>query len=153
MYDELKNRSLSKKIEDLKLGLSKKTYSIDQLSKVRKQIYQLVRMPYLKLSNYEFYLITGTYYVISILMSAIFGSCLLDEDKGKNLASVVEISSAIIQPVIMFTCPGYFYYLACKHEQISYKNNLNQKFALAFSIMGLILAFIYSSIATYWAFQ
>ena len=46
LYDELKHKSLSKKMQDFQYGLSSQMYTKDKLKKVRDQIYQIVRMPY-----------------------------------------------------------------------------------------------------------
>jgi len=53
LYDELKNRSISKKIDELKKYCSMKdVYTENMVTKIRDDIYLLVRQPYLKLSDF-----------------------------------------------------------------------------------------------------
>ncbi|CDW84551.1 UNKNOWN [Stylonychia lemnae] len=132
LYDELKNKSLSNKIEDLRQGLSQKSFSNEQLKMVRKQIYQLVRMPYSKMNNTQFYSITCSYYFISVMIAGLFGSSSKDKNKGEALSSIVNITSSIVQPTLM--------------SRLRY-------FALAFSIIGVLASAIFTTIGIYWQIQ
>jgi hypothetical protein len=52
LIDELVNKSLSKKMEDLNFYLgNKEMYSKKMIKKVHKDLYRIVRMPYMKQSN------------------------------------------------------------------------------------------------------
>jgi len=52
LVDELKNRSLSTKIDQLKSYTSTKgVYTQEMIKKVEKDIYQIVRQPYLNYSK------------------------------------------------------------------------------------------------------
>jgi hypothetical protein len=68
LYDELKNRGLSSKIEDLRAYSfgDRPLYSELQVQKLRDDLYQIVRMPYLKFSNKEYLTLTTVTYVVTV---------------------------------------------------------------------------------------
>ncbi len=58
-YDELLTRSLSSKIDKLKKYTSiNNVYTNDMVIKLKKDLYVLMRQPYLRISNFRYYLIT-----------------------------------------------------------------------------------------------
>ncbi|CDW76841.1 UNKNOWN [Stylonychia lemnae] len=115
LYDELKHRSLSNKIEELKKYASMKdVYTENMVQKIRDDIYILVRQPYLKLNNKEFYTFT------TILASPIFIVTLLfiffQNIQQYRFAMYFTMSINFIQagvvPLIMLILPGILYYKA-----------------------------------------
>jgi hypothetical protein len=80
---------------------------------VRKQIYIMVRMPYLNLSDKEFYFISSSLYIFIVLIAHVFGSTYSDPKRGHILSSIDKVSSGIVPISIMYILAGHFYYMAC----------------------------------------
>ena len=68
LYDEIKNKGLSSKIEDLRDFSNNESphYSELQIEKVREDLYQIVRMPFMKFSNTEYYSLTSIAYFSTV---------------------------------------------------------------------------------------
>ena len=70
LYDELKNRSLSHKIDDLKTYTSHRgVYTSDMIAKVNSETYELVRQPYMKYSARKYYGITTMLYLVNLIFA------------------------------------------------------------------------------------
>jgi hypothetical protein len=70
LYDELKNRSLSHKIDDLKTYTSHRgVYTSDMIAKVDSETYELVRQPYMKYSARKYYGITTMLYLVNLFFA------------------------------------------------------------------------------------
>jgi len=66
LYDELKHRSISKKIDELKRFTSNRdVYTKDMLQQVDTDTYEVVRQPYLKYSGRVYYGITIALYLLN----------------------------------------------------------------------------------------
>jgi len=115
LYDEFKNRGLSSKIEDLRAYSSgdRPHYSTLQVQKLREDLYQIVRMPYLKFSNKEYLTLTTVTYVLTVA-TMFFINAFIDLDTKLSLAQIHwEILSAccgFAEPIITYIIPGVYFY-------------------------------------------
>lgn len=67
--DELKNKSISLKIDDLKLYMgNQKLYTENMVQRVRNDLYKVVRMPYMKLSDRQYYGISVGAYLFNLII-------------------------------------------------------------------------------------
>jgi|LauGreDrversion4_2_1035121.scaffolds.fasta_scaffold299098_1 hypothetical protein len=68
LYDELKHRSISKKIDQLKSFTSNRNvYTEDMLQKIDETTYEVVRQPYMKYSPKVYYSITVSLYLVNCI--------------------------------------------------------------------------------------
>jgi hypothetical protein len=70
IYDELRNQSLSTKMEHFKkqCGDPKKQYSSTVVKKLQTDLYQIVRQPYMNMSNCTYYTIGISVYLINLMI-------------------------------------------------------------------------------------
>lgn len=70
IYDELTNQSLSTKMEHFKkqCGDPKKQYSSTVVKKLQTDLYQIVRQPYMNMSNCTYYAIGISVYLINLMI-------------------------------------------------------------------------------------
>jgi hypothetical protein len=108
MYDEVKNESLSKKIRDSRKR--NEVISNETVRRIKKQVYLMVRMPYLNLSDKVYYLISCTYFAAIVIASHALGSN-IETRRELNILNLIDsVSSAIVPTAIIFLCGGHFYY-------------------------------------------
>lgn len=77
LYDEIKFRSISKKIDELKKYTSTRgVYTNEMVKQIDTETYEVVRQPYMKYSSRTYYTITVALYLINFLFACllIFGS-------------------------------------------------------------------------------
>ena len=113
MYDELKNRSLSHKIDYLKTYTSHRgVYTSDMIAKVNSETYELVRQPYMKYSARKYYGISTMLYLVNLIfaLSMMFSS---QADSIILMTSINELFllwKSPIQAIFKFLLPGLLYY-------------------------------------------
>jgi hypothetical protein len=72
LIDEFMNKSISKKMDHLKYYQSeKKKYSETVIQRVHNDLYQIVRMPYMKFSNRWYYTIGAAIYLFNLAIVSI----------------------------------------------------------------------------------
>lgn len=114
--DEIKNRSLSSKIDELKSYTSSKgVYTQEMIKKVEKDIYQIVRQPYLNYSKRKQVILTLVVLIPNVLLSFYYFFSVPNHEFILVVlrAELLKIYKLAIQPFIMFFLPGYLYYQAC----------------------------------------
>ena len=73
LYDEIINKSLTTKLDELKSFTSQKDVITEaMLQKVRDDMYQIVRQPYMKYSKKKYYLISSLIYLPNFLLAMSF---------------------------------------------------------------------------------
>lgn len=76
MIDELKNKSISTKMEHLKYFMGMKNrHSATVITKVKDDLYKIVRMPYMKLSNTAYYTIGVIVYLFNLVVVIVLRYC------------------------------------------------------------------------------
>jgi hypothetical protein len=116
LIDELRNKSISTKMDHLKTFLgNKKLYSETMIKRVQDDIYQVVRMPYMRYSNTQYYSISIAIYffnlgIVVLLRSFYQGG---DYDKLNPVQYIVSLTAAGVQPLIVYTLSGFLYYRTC----------------------------------------
>ena len=144
-WDELINHSLSKKIDELKKFTTRKgVYTKDMVKKIKKDIYILVRQPYLKLSNRRYYTLTSLMLLPIVLMSICF---MFLESFAEYFVIIVitlylRLAMCSIVVVVMVVLPGILYYAANIHENYESKKKY---IGLAFAMFGVVAALITSA--------
>jgi len=70
LYDEIKYRSISKKIDEIKMYTSHRgVYTEDMVTRVDNETYELVRQPYMKHSSMKYYGISTLLYLINLIFA------------------------------------------------------------------------------------
>ena len=115
LYDELKNRGISSKIEDIKAFSSgeQPSYSVRQVQMLRDDLYQIVRMPFLKLSRKEYLTLTTLAYGLTVAMMFLINAFIPIEKELKLTQihwEILTATCAIVEPIITFVVPGVCYY-------------------------------------------
>lgn len=73
MYDELKNKSISKKIDQMKQFTSTRgVYTEDMVQRIDIDTYELVRQPYMKFSKQLYYFISSMLYLVNFVTAVYF---------------------------------------------------------------------------------
>ena len=68
MYEEFKHNTISQKIDWLKSCTSTKgVYTEAMVEKIRDDIYEIIRQPYMKYSNRKYYAISTVIYLLNII--------------------------------------------------------------------------------------
>lgn len=113
--DELVNRSISKKIDDLKQCLGNKNkFSETMIQKVHDDLYQIVRMPYMKYSKCQYYSITIAIYAFILAVVLIMSDAYFDNETALNpVQYILTIAAAMFQPLIIYSLSGWLYFRAC----------------------------------------
>ena len=120
LYDEFKNRGISSKINDLKTHSSSNApYSALMVKKIRKDLYQIVRQPFLKLSSKEYYIISTIVYAFTI-PPIIIMHFFVNTSTYLLLVhwEILNLSCAIVEPIIIFIVAGYYYQCMCVEYEI-----------------------------------
>ncbi|CDW85733.1 UNKNOWN [Stylonychia lemnae] len=161
MYDELRNCGLSNKVDQMqKKVYGNLGYTQQSIRQISAQHYQIVREPYLKLSKKEYYILTTSIFLIDCVLVGILKSDLRDQygGSGRFIQYMTNVTSAIIQPLVVYCCSGYFYYKACLKFEIKQVSNSDfiqlfskkmRLFALGFAYLGLVLAIYYTFIVVF----
>lgn len=122
MIDELMNKSISTKMEHLKTFLGdRKLYSETMIKKVQDDIYQVVRMPYMRYSNTQYYLISVAIYLFNLAVVVLLRTFYHSEGDPSKLNPVqyiVSLAAAVVQPLIVYSLSGYMYYQTCLQYDI-----------------------------------
>eukprot|EP00347_Sterkiella_histriomuscorum_P005915 403354782 len=151
MYDELKNQGLSEKV----IRIQRKYYAHSHFSQqsvrqISSQEAMIEREPYLLLSNKEYYILTSSLFLIITVIIGFLKSELHSRDddlsSGQIIIYMTNVCSAIVQPIVVYTCSGYFYYQACAKFEIK---TWKAKFALGFAYFGIFLAMFYAFIVIF----
>jgi hypothetical protein len=113
--DEFLNRTLSKKIDKLRLPNGKLFEQETMAKKVQEDIFHLVRMPYMKsFTDRQYYIISIATYIANlalvILLVVAYGA---SESKSNPIQYIVSLTSAMIQPLISYSLAGWLYYKCC----------------------------------------
>eukprot|EP00347_Sterkiella_histriomuscorum_P024417 403331187 len=148
IYDELKNRGLSSKIDDLKLySNSKAPYSKQMVQKIREDLYQIVRMPFLKFSRKEYIILSTIVYSLTIPPIILMH---LWENSSIPLLKfhweLLTLNCSICEPIIIFIVSGHFYNYMCIQYEI---DNWTKKLAIGFKWLGVAIVISYTSVAFY----
>ena len=118
----MKNRGISSKIEDIKEFdyAESPHYSMLQVEKLREDLYQIVRMPFLKFSNKEYYTLTSLTYVLSVGVMFLVNAFMSVEDltsMAKWHWEILNTFAGFVEPIITFVIPGvYFYRMSLQNE-------------------------------------
>lgn len=124
LYDELKNRGISSKIEDLRAYSSNgenQHYSQLQIEKLREDLYQIVRMPFLKFSNKEYFVLTSIAYMCTVGAMVLVNAFLPPVHLKSLIAihwEVLTATCAFVEPIIIFILPGLCYYKMSIKDQL-----------------------------------
>ncbi len=81
---------------------------------MRKQIYVIVRMPYLNLSDKEYYTISCGFFGLLLLIANLLGASMHDDQAGVFLNIVDKISASLVPTALIYLLPGFFYLAAVK---------------------------------------
>ncbi|CDW76158.1 UNKNOWN [Stylonychia lemnae] len=158
IYDELRNRGLSSKINDLKAYANDNApYSLQMVAKIREDLYEVVRMPFLKFSRQEYILISTIIYSLTIPPIIILH--LWRDDSSVYLREhweALNLNCAIIEPVIVFIISGYYYQKVALHFDIKQVYQLQLHFrdwtvrlAFVFQVIGIFATVIFICISFY----
>ncbi|CDW76716.1 UNKNOWN [Stylonychia lemnae] len=148
LFDELMYKSLSSKIDDMKAQhRSKKVFTDLTVHKVREDLYDIIRMPYMRFSKAQYNSISLVTYLINFLMVLFIRGYYHPNFQSKNpLQYVVRISAAIVQPLMIFVFPGFLYKQTCDLYDIKCRF----KFLLIpFGIIGFLLIIINVTLVIY----
>ena len=119
-WDEVINKSLSSKIDELKQRSSmKNVITKNMVQKIRSDIYVIVRQPYLRLSNRKYYTLTSLLVIPTIIFSIVFFFCdSLSELKFPIILTLIlRLFMTPILSIVMMVFPGALYYIACIREE------------------------------------
>eukprot|EP00347_Sterkiella_histriomuscorum_P005070 403358014 len=150
LFDEIINKSLSNKIDELKtLTSTKNRYTKEMVLKLKDDLYQIVRQPYLRISNMKYYAVCLLIYIPNVLLSLQFfsGDDIDNTTEAllKNIA--IKLMKSPILPYIMFFLPGMYYYKACVYFQI--ENQRKKYYGIAMAIFGVIMVTVITSFSIY----
>jgi hypothetical protein len=70
LFDEIRNKSMSKKVADLKqhYNADNKVYSNQMIDKLNEDVFYIVRMPFMKMSNCLYYSLVIGLYLVNLLL-------------------------------------------------------------------------------------
>jgi hypothetical protein len=119
----MKNKGLSSKIEDLRNFDNNESphYSELQVEKIREDLYQIVRMPFMKFSNKEYYSLTSIAYFLTVAFMFLVNAFIGIENEGPLSSFTWEILTsccAFVEPIITYIIPGVYYYKMSKKEDL-----------------------------------
>ena len=84
-----------------------------QVEKLREDLYQIVRMPFLKFSNREYYTLTSLTYVLSVGVMFLVNAFMSVKDSARMAQwhwEILNSCAGFVEPIITFVIPGVFYY-------------------------------------------
>eukprot|EP00347_Sterkiella_histriomuscorum_P020780 403336486 len=147
LIDELLNKSLSGKMEDLKqFQIGKQVYSDHMINKVREDVYNVIRMPYMKFSNKFYYSISAAVYLVNFILVLLIRGYYEPMFQAYNpLQYFVRVAAAVVQPLMTYILPGLFYHLACRNYDINTKmRHIALPFVgIGFFVMLLNVTFVF----------
>lgn len=120
LIDEITKRSLSSKIDQLKTCTSTRGVFTEQMVKeVRKDIFQIVRQPFLKYSRLKYNLIVSIVLLPNFILAGLFYSTAHSNQFFEIFlrSEMVKIYKGGVVPFVMFFLPGLLYYRACIYYQ------------------------------------
>lgn len=84
------------------------------IQKVHEDLYQIVRMPYMKYSKCQYYSITIAIYAFILTVFMILNEAYFQNDTAMNpVQYLVTIAAAMFQPLITYSLSGWLYFKAC----------------------------------------
>lgn len=93
LWDELRNKSISNKIDELKQHTSTRgVYTADMLKKIDPKTFEVIRQPYMKYSNKTYILITTSLYLINFVSALV----LMFSPYNEQVSSMAVINELMI---------------------------------------------------------
>ena len=120
LYDEVRNCGISAKINDLKsFSSSNAPYSILMIQKIREDLYQIVRQPFLKLSAKEYYVLSTLVFLVTIPPIIVLHYIVTSSVTLLRIHwEILNLLCAIVEPIITIFIAGYFYRKMCDIYEI-----------------------------------
>ena len=111
IYDEFRYKAISSKINDLKrFSSDNKPYSNLMVEKIREDLYEIVRLPFLKFSKKEYITISSIIYAMTIPPIVILHLWQNDEITYLRIHwETLNLNCALVEPIIVFIVSGYYY--------------------------------------------
>lgn len=116
LIDEIFHKSLSNKIDQLKTYTSTRgVYTLEMIKEVKKDIFQIVRQPYLKYSRLKYNLLVILILLPNYLLAYFYYSSSSTQEFMEIFihSELFKAYKGAVHPFVMFFLPGLLYYRAC----------------------------------------
>ena len=111
-YEEFYNRTFTRKIDELNNYTNNKKYTKEMMTKVRDDLYELVRSPYLKYNYFKYILVNIGLFLPNVILSFVYLYIPSDHDWFKiiSVSEIFRVYKGGILAFIMFALPGIIFY-------------------------------------------
>ena len=83
------------------------------MEKIREDLYQIIRLPFLKFSNKEYYSLTSITYILTVGVMFLINAVVPFQDLLYMVEwhwEILNTCAGIIEPLITYVIPGIYYY-------------------------------------------